>query len=185
MFECLQREEKESQGQWQNEWTREMGCDAAGMRRCPLMLVHETGQHGWPLFSSRSSRMGLCPVMTSHLSSSCSSISPAPNNILQAFTKRLREETIREGDVPMRHILCSPSTKATEIWKVSCSSGPWRAILNGGFQSHLPHFSCTLCFLIPGSSCLQGSSWSWVGLTLACLTGNQVASPGLPPPATH
>lgn len=31
--------------------------------------------------------------------------------------------------------------------------------------------------LTPGSSCFQGGSWSWVGLALASLTGNQVVSP--------
>lgn len=35
---------------------------------------------------------------------------------------------MREGDIPMRCALCPSGTKAKEIWKVSCSSGLWRAI---------------------------------------------------------
>lgn len=144
MCEGLQREERESQGQWQSEWTREMHCGAAGMHRCPLKLAParlvSMDAH------TRSSGVGLCPVMTSLLSLSCSSASPVPNNTLQALTKRLREGTIRQGDMPIRCILCPPGTKAKEIWKVSCSSGPWRAISISGFQNPLPLLSCRLCF---------------------------------------
>lgn len=65
----------------------------------------------------------------SHQHLPCSSTSSTPNNILHILNKPLRGGMMREGDISMRCTLYPPGTKATEIWKVACSSGLEKAIL--------------------------------------------------------